>query len=319
MLYILFGPQGLILENQCRKILKENLCAIDDFHCAKFSAYETPITDIIMEAELPSLTGEKKAIVIYNSFFLTGDKAKEKLKVEHDFDALEKYIENPNPDTDMIFICEGEKLQEKSGLVKLLKSQAKVIEAKEITKEEWPIYIRRYFKNLQVTIDDDAVDELAIRVQGDALRFTNEAKKLALYSTHLTLEDIELMVARPLEENAFAIFDFLLKKKKSSALQIYRDLLKENEEPVRLISLIANQFRLLTQIDCLSMTYPSNYDIAKVLGVHEYRVKLGLDHLRRINVKKIFKALDELYYLDLNIKSGKIDRFYAFEMFILNF
>ncbi len=319
MLYILFGPQGLILENQCRKILKENLTEIDDFHCVKFSALETPIEDIVNEAELPSLTGERKAIVVYNSFFLMGEKPKDRLKVEHDFDILKAYLENPNQDTDLIFICEGDKLLEKSELVKILRTKAKIIEAKEITKEEWPIYIQKYFKRLQVLIDYDAVEELSLRVQGDALRFTNEAKKLALYSDHITLQDVEMMVARPLEDNAFSIFDCLLKNKKGQALKIYRDLAMENVEPVSLISLIAGQFRLLSEIDYLNGLFETNYDISKALGVHEYRVKLGREHLRRNNIQKILKALDQLYTLDYQIKSGQVDRFYALEMFILNF
>ena len=35
MIYLLFGTQGLILEKQCKKILKENLESIDDFHLQK--------------------------------------------------------------------------------------------------------------------------------------------------------------------------------------------------------------------------------------------------------------------------------------------
>lgn len=319
MIYVLFGVQGLILENQCKKILKENLGVLDEFHYVKYSLYETSIDDILFDAELPSLTGENKAIVVYNSFFLASDKPKEKIKVDHNFDLLSKYLDTPNPSCDIIFIFETDKLLEKSVLVKKLKNIAKIIEAKEITKEEWPLYIKKYLARLNVTIDDDAAEQLAVRVQGDALRFTNEAKKLSLYRNHLTINDIELMVARPLEENAFAIFDFLLKKKKNEALKIYRDLLMENEEPVRLISLLANQFRLLSEIDYLTNQYSSNYDIAKVLGIHEYRVKLGKGHLKNISITKVLNTLDSLYRLDYEIKSGKVDRFFAFEMFLLKF
>ena len=77
----------------------------------------------------------------------------------------------------MIFILEASKLNERSSIVKKLLKVAKVFEAKEITKEEWPVFIKKYFKKDDVNIDDSAVEELSLRVQGDALRFTNEAKK----------------------------------------------------------------------------------------------------------------------------------------------
>ena len=315
MLYLLFGPQGMILEKQCKKIIKDNLEVIDDFHVIKFMADEVTIQDIVFEADQTSLTGERKAIIVYHPYFLSTSKTKEKIESLQDYKVLMEYLESPNTFTDLIFVLEADKLNERSEIVKLLKVKAKVIEAKEITKEEWPRFIQQYFQKLNVSIDPDATNELALRVEGDAMRFVNEAKKLALYTDHITYDDIQTMIARPLEENAFLIYDCLLKKDKS----IYRDLLVEGSEPVQLVGMLANQFRLLSEVSYLSTQYSSNNEIARILGVHEYRVKLSRDHLRRITYKKILKKIDELYQLDLDIKSGVVDRFFAFEMFLIRF
>lgn len=319
MLYLLFGPQGMILEKQCKKIIKDNLEVIDDFHVIKFMADEVTIQDIVFEADQTSLTGERKAIIVYHPYFLSTSKIKEKIESLQDYKVLMEYLESPNTFTDLIFVLEADKLNERSEIVKLLKVKAKVIEAKEITKEEWPRFIQQYFQKLNVSIDPDATSELALRVEGDAMRFVNEAKKLALYTDHITYDDIQTMIARPLEENAFLIYDCLLKKDKSKAISIYRDLLVEGSEPVQLVGMLANQFRLLSEVSYLSTQYSSNNEIARILGVHEYRVKLSRDHLRRITYKKILKKIDELYQLDLDIKSGVVDRFFAFEMFLIRF
>ena len=319
MLYLLFGPQGMILEKQCKKIIKDNLEVIDDFHVIKFMADEVTIQDIVFEADQTSLTGERKAIIVYHPYFLSTSKTKEKIESLQDYKVLMEYLESPNTFTDLIFVLEADKLNERSEIVKLLKVKAKVIEAKEITKEEWPRFIQQYFQKLNVSIDPDATSELALRVEGDAMRFVNEAKKLALYTDHITYDDIQTMIARHLEENAFLIYDCLLKKDKSKAISIYRDLLVEGSEPVQLVGMLANQFRLLSEVSYLSTQYSSNNEIARILGVHEYRVKLSRDHLRRITYKKILKKIDELYQLDLDIKSGVVDRFFAFEMFLIRF
>lgn len=319
MLYLLFGPQGMILEKQCKKIIKDNLEVIDDFHVIKFMADEVTIQDIVFEADQTSLTGERKAIIVYHPYFLSTSKTKEKIESLQDYKVLMEYLESPNTFTDLIFVLEADKLNERSEIVKLLKVKAKVIEAKEITKEEWSRFIQQYFQKLNVSIDPDATSELALRVEGDAMRFVNEAKKLALYTDHITYDDIQTMIARPLEENAFLIYDCLLKKDKSKAISIYRDLLVEGSEPVQLVGMLANQFRLLSEVSYLSTQYSSNNEIARILGVHEYRVKLSRDHLRRITYKKILKKIDELYQLDLDIKSGVVDRFFAFEMFLIRF
>lgn len=319
MLYLLFGPQGMILEKQCKKIIKDNIEVLDDFHVMKFMADEVTIQDIVFEADQTSLTGERKAIVVYHPYFLSTTKTKEKIESLQDYQSLLSYLEAPNTMTDLIFVLEADKLNERSEIVCLLKAKAKVIEAKEITKDEWPRFIKQYFDKMNIMIDNDAVNELAIRVEGDAMHFVNEAKKLALYTNHITYDDIQTMVARPLEENAFLIYDCLLKKDKSKAISIYRDLLVEGFEPVTLIGMLANQFRLLSEVSYLNGLYSSNNEIARVLGVHEYRVKLSRDHLRRISYQKILKKMDELYTLDLTIKSGTVDRFFGLEMFLIRF
>lgn len=319
MLYLLFGPQGMILEKQCKKIIKDNIEVLDDFHVMKFMADEVTIQDIVFEADQTSLTGERKAIVVYHPYFLSTAKTKEKIESLQDYQSLLSYLEAPNTMTDLIFVLEADKLNERSEIVRLLKVKAKVIEAKEITKDEWPRFIKQYFDKMNIMIDNDAVNELAIRVEGDAMRFVNEAKKLALYTNHITYDDIQTMVARPLEENAFLIYDCLLKKDKSKAISIYRDLLVEGFEPVTLIGMLANQFRLLSEVSYLNGLYSSNNEIARLLGVHEYRVKLSRDHLRRISYQKILKKLNELYTLDLIIKSGTVDCFFALEMFLIRF
>lgn len=319
MLYLLFGPQGMMLEKQCKKIIKENLTEVDDFHCLRFMGDETPIQDIVSFADQTSLTGERKAVIVYRPYFLKATRSKEKIESLQNYNVLLDYLKNPSSDTDLIFVCECDKLNEKSEIVKLLKEKAKVIEAKEISKEDWPRFISQYFAKLGVKITQDAANELALRVENDALRFTNEAQKLALYSSFLTIEDIETMVAKPLEENAFLIYDCLLKNNKKKALTIYRDLLVEGTEPVQLISMLANQFRLLSEVAYLLKTMPSQQAIAKELGVHEYRVKIAKDYLRKYRLHDIHEKLNDLYELDASIKSGNVDRFFAFEMFLLNF
>lgn len=319
MIYLLFGTQRVILEKRLKMILNENLDQIDDFHLQKFVATETTIQDIIYEVELPSLLGDKKAIVVYKPYFFSSERTKEKIEADQDYSVLEEYLDNPSPYNDLIFVLEAPKLNERATIVKKLLKVARVFEAKEITKEEWPRFIKQQFKKDGAEIDDDAVYELLNRIQGDASIFLNEEKKLVLYTKHIRLEDVELLVTRPLEENVFAILRYLLKGENDRAIEVYRDLLVENEEPVRLISLISSQLRFISEVKYLKNKGKSSKEIAQTLGVNEYRVYPALGDANCISTKKMHSKLDELYQLDLDIKSGKVDRFFAFEMFLIKF
>ncbi|MCX5775574.1 MAG: DNA polymerase III subunit delta [Firmicutes bacterium] len=319
MLYILFGNQSLMINNRLTKLVKERLETVDAFNYVRFDGRETLIQDIIYECTLIPLGYERKAVVVDNAYFLTKGGDKEKLDKEQDYKCLIAYLKTPNEQSDLFLCVENPTIDDKSEIVKIIKQNGTIFELADISKDNWPEYVRRYFEKLETKIDADAVTELVIRVQGDANTFVSEANKLALYTNHVRLEDVLLFIERPLEENAFAISNALIKGKNDVALSIFRDLLVQNEEPVRLISLLSNQFRLMSEALYLYSLGLSNNSIATQLGVNEYRVKLAVDARRSISYEKLLLYLDKLYKLDYNIKSGQMDRFYAFEMFIADF
>lgn len=320
MIYLLYGTQELILKRRLEKILKENFEVLDDFNFIKIDAKEVIAEDIAYEASLQSIGYDRKAVVVYNPYFLSTEREKVKFDREPNFAMLVDYINNPNESTDLFFIANYPKLNEKNEVVKALKVHANILEARDITPAEWPSFAKKYFDKLDVQIDIDAITELVNRIENDATRFVNEAEKLALYSSHITKKDVEMLVSRPLDANAFGIFDNLIHGNNKGAIRIYRDLLVEAEEPVKLISLISTQFRLLAQTYSLAREGLTQKEIASELKIHEYRVKLALDNSRFIKYGKVMKTLNDLYNLDYAIKSGEApDRFFAFEMFLINF
>ena len=104
------------------------------------------------------------------------------------------------------------------------------------------------------------------------------------------------------------------------ALALFKDLRVSNVEPVTLISQLANQFRLINEVRfLLRVRRLSQDEVAKELKIKPGRVYVLSKSLSLISEKAILRALDDLYELDYNIKSGQVDRFYAFELFLLEF
>ena len=83
--------------------------------------------------------------------------------------------------------------------------------------------------------------------------------------------------------------------------------------------MLANQFRLMSQIRYLDQRGLSQASIAKELNIPDFRVRMALLDAKKLSRNMIISNLDTLYQLDLDIKSGLVDRLYAFELFILNF
>lgn len=320
MIYLLYGEQYPTIKKQLKK-LKETLLpnGEDDFNYVSISSRNVLVQDIVSECNKPAMFSDKKVVVVLQPYYLTNSKDKCDLEKQQDYDCLKKYIENPSKYVDLIFVVEGCNLSLKSEIYKAIKKHGKVTEVPSLTMGQFQEVAGQYFLKNKVEIDKDALDELVFRCGNDLSKFTMDAAKLCLYSSHIKLEDVESLCALKPEQNAFAIQENLIKGNVSKALKIYYDLRIMKEEPVRLIALIASQFRILTRVGYLYSKHENKDSIAKEMQIHPYRVQLAIQNLNYIPLNRSMKVLDSLYDLDYKIKSGQIDPYYGFELFLLNF
>lgn len=314
MNYILYGEQYPMIKKRLKKVLEEKLGEVDDFNVVKFDYKEDIIDEIVDEASMLPLGYDSKAVVIDNASFLE-PKGKKEL--------VEKFVsllENGSDSITIVFILRNENLDDKNPIVNFVKGNGEIFQFLNLKKEEWPRYIAKYFKERNVVIEPNAIEELALRVDGDLTRFVNEAEKLCLYKDRLSLTDITLMVNKPLEDDAFQITNALYRGDNAAALSIFRDIrLQGSNATDGLIPMLGSQFRFSSQVMFLASRGLDYREIAKQLNANEWRVKITMGNCRRLSRRQIAHALDDLYYLDYQIKSGQINRFYGLELFLINF
>lgn len=323
MIYLISGKQNIRLKSQMKNIIKKSLKEIDPMNFVKFDGSLTLIQDIIDEANYIPLGYDFKAVVIDSPYFLLKERTKNKIESDQDYDTLKEYLANPNPDCDLIFLVNtsNTEVDKKSEIFKLIEKNGQIVDLPEPKQEQWNEVVKHYFQEKwpNVIVDSDAVNELARRTDGDYASLFNNGSKLALYTDHIRFDDVTLMVTRPLEENSFLLFNYLVDDKNMEAVSLFRDLKSQNVEPVTLISMVANQFRLLNRVSYLSRHGYSPEDIAKELGIHPVRAKILRKNSFVISANRINQTLEDLYQLDLQIKSGLVDRYYSFELFLINF
>ena len=101
-------------------------------------------------------------------------------------------------------------------------------------------------------------------------------------------------------------------------MKIYSEMIKQGEEPIKIIALLASKFRLMYQAVELTKSGCSQQDIASTLGVHIYPVKLAIQAGMKYNMKLVLDYLNKLSDLDINIKTGQIEPILGLELFILD-
>ena len=321
MIYVLHSAsQKGALKREAKQITKNALNEINEFNYALFDAKEVPLREIVSAClEVPMLEN-KKVVVMDDAYFLTGAKGKDKINTDKDYQVLEKYITSPISETDLIILVYSDKLDSRGKLTKLLMEKANVKAISPMKPYEWEQYVSKTIEQKNINIDYLAKKELAKRTLNDRDRLLNELEKLSLYTDHIKYQDVTKMVTRKLEDNAFMLSNLLIEGKNVEAVNLFKDLKVDNIEPVVLISQLASQFRLLNQIRYLSRKeHLPQEEVAKQLKIKPGRVFVMSKSLSLISEQGILNALEELYNLDSEIKSGLVDRYYAFELFLLKF
>lgn len=288
----------------------------DAFNFVKYDLRVTPLNEILDDAQNLPLGVTKKVLVLDHATVLEKGSARtvNKVVTEEQITAFNELSE----DVHLFLIVRSIDLDKKHPLFAYIETHGTMNIAADITEKDWHTFIRAYFKKEGATITQDAVELIAARIS-DATNFLSEADKLLLYTNEITSETVNLLVSPKLEEDSFSLVNNLVSGNKEKALQSYRDYLVLNREAHFFINQVARQFRLYAQVFILNENGLTNEQISEVLKVHPYRIKLAMDNIRFTDLMKIFSDLEHLALLDYKIKSGQIDRFYGFELFLLNY
>ena len=323
MIYLISGKQNIRLKSQMKSIVKKSLGEIDAINFVKHDASYTLVQEIVDEANYLPLGYDHKAVIVDNPYFLLKEKSRNKIESDQNYQELIDYINHPDESCDLIFLVNtsDSEIDKKSEIYQAIEANGQIINLTEPKENEWHQVVAHYFKEKwpDTAIDNDAIQELARRTEGDYASLFNNGSKLALYTDHIRFDDVTLMVTRPLEENAFLLFNYLIDNRNIEAVSLYRDLKSNNVEPVTLISMIANQFRLLDRVSYLVKKHYEVDAIAQELAINPIRAKILRKNSFVISQKCINQTLEDLYQLDLQIKSGLVDRYYSFELVLINF
>lgn len=319
--YLVLGTEdylgGIARDTIIRSVLKEDEI---DLNYGAYDMEETPLGTALDDAESIPFFGDRRLVIIDRPLFLTGDKSKSKL--EHDIKWFENYLNQPSETTTLVVFAPYEKLDERKKITKLLKKKAVVIETRAMAEKVMRQYLKKTIENEGFTISPEAF-ELFIQLTDAKLSVAmSELPKLILFGQEtkfITKEAVNELVAKSLEQNIFALNEYVLKKETGLALELYQDLLLQKEDPIKINAIMTTQFRLLLQIKILEKKGYQQGDIAKTLKVHPFRVKLGIQQMRKFDEQTLIEAYNGLIEAEYRLKTGQGDREMQFELFVLRF
>lgn len=313
MLYFIYGTERFLMEQKLNALKKEFDCSDELMNLSQYRGDEDRIKDVFEDLITPPFFTENKMIVLKNPLFLTTRKIK---KDDEQLQYFEKCLADNN-EVRMVIYLDGDDLDKRKKIVKQLLSSAQVFKFDKVNHYRLSDSTRQAVKRRQATIDDDALELLLSRSDESLQKVANEVEKLCLYSKHITYDIVDQMVNKPLDENIFDLTSAILQKDRRKIFMIYHDLMILNEEPVKLIIMIANSMRLIYQVKLLDRKGYNDKEIAKMLGVNPYRLKYVRQEGQDYDLNELLQCIDQLSKLDVAIKTGKMDKKTGLELFLI--
>ena len=146
MIYLFYGIEDYLIQKEIDSIKQKN--NIEEISISRYDLTNTNIEKIIEDCEMNSMFTDKKVIIVNNSYIFTGQSKKG--QIEQNLEALEKYLNNPNIDTLLIFISDSEKLDERKKIVKLIKQKGivkfQIVQYASICEAVLDMAISNFFK-----------------------------------------------------------------------------------------------------------------------------------------------------------------------------
>ena len=263
-----------------------------------FYAADTSISVVLDTVQNGSLFAEARFAVVRNA---------EAIKKKEDIQMLTQWVEQ-TPAEDGAFLV---LISDDIGIDKKIEA----IVPKDHKKIFWELfenkkqdYIRRFFAQLKIGIESDAIEMLLELVENNTEALKTTCAHISLFveqGTMLTAETVEHLLAHNKEETPFTLFDALSNANLEYALNIRQKLtLSKESSPVQLIAGLAYCFRRLRDWHSLAQTGGLDDFSLKKAG---FTSKKAIDQYRRAsrqwNDQTTYRIISLLNKTDMQIRT----------------
>jgi len=217
--------------------------------------------------------------------------------------AFAEYLEKPAPFTVLVF--EVPKLDHRQRLYKILAEKALIVEL-TLGNESAASLAAQMAKDLGAEIDRPAATLLADILNSEPARIQLEIQKLASYVQgrgRITAADVEELVVAARKNTVWQLADMLATRRRDAALEFLDNLLREGEEPIGLVGVLAWMYRKLIEARDLPAG-TSGFQAARTLAMRPDAAEAAVRNAHRIPKQDLINGLIALAEADNQLKSS---------------
>jgi DNA polymerase-3 subunit delta len=306
--HLIVGTERLFVERAVSALRRASVGDGDAWNEELFQAKGASSVRIVDAARTLPMLGRMRFVLVRNLHELA-DKEHERLA---------EYFASP-VDT-CCLVLTGDKLDGRSKLMKAAKQRNYLCDAQPLKPGMMRGFVAREAKRRKLKIDENAIAALVDSTGTDISAVDDGLERLSLYvgdGQPIALSAVEACISRVRVESIWALVDAVSVRDRRTAMRAVASLLDDREPPLRILSLLSRQLRMLGRARQALDEGASPDAAASAAGAPPFKARELASAARRMNLQKLGEAFRVLSDADIAQKGGKCPPDIALEAAIM--
>ena len=207
-------------------------------------------------------------------------------------------------------VITADKADQKRKLYKKLTTQQGALLCEAPQETGLLTWVKSRARSFGYNLSSEAARKMVDRVGAKPGILAKELEKVMTYAgkeNKITESMVGELVGEMKMENAFLLTEALKEKKAEKALLLLQNQLNQGEDPIKILGLIAWQFRTLWEVKHYQGQKYGVQKIAKQMGAKPFLVEKALQYTKNFNQSKLREGMKCLFEADRELKTSGRD------------
>ena len=220
------------------------------------------------------------------------------------------------PDTAILLFVESE-VDKRSKMFKQTEKNGRAVQftrQRDAVLKKW---ILSQLKKEGKKITEPVMNAFLECTGDDMELISQELEKLLCYTMEkdvISAEDVKAVCVPSVGNHIFDMIDALAAKNRQRAMDLYLDLLRLREPPMRILYLIGRQFYILNRLKSMRKTGIGDREMASAVKIPPFAVKKNLAQAAKFTDEQIQETIKTCVQADADVKSGHLSDRMAVEL-----
>jgi DNA polymerase-3 subunit delta len=296
-LYLVFGDENLLVQEACDAIrarCREQGCNEREVLLVENDKFDW--NQLLLTSSEMSLFADRKLIELRIPGGKPGTEGSK---------ALQQYLENPAPENILLIVAgKIDKQSTNTKWFKALDKAGALVQVYAVKPGQLPGWMRQRMQQLGLQIDNDALQLLCDRVEGNLLAAAQEIEKLRLLcgGERVSVEHINQSVADNARYNLFALVDHACVGQAAAAFKMFNGLRAEGTEAAVVLWALSRELRSLYQCQDAIARGQSMNAVFRAQRIWDSRKPVVSAALNRHSLENLAELLRQATLVDHSIK-----------------